>query len=59
MSLESVRAHLLKAAPDIAIVETEASSATVEEAAAAHKVAPAQIAKTPARGPNCHCHHPV
>lgn len=46
MSLESVRAHLKKAAPDIDIVETEATSATVEEAAAAHNVAPAQIAKT-------------
>ncbi|WP_174803059.1 YbaK/EbsC family protein [Martelella limonii] len=46
MSLQSVRAHLRQAAPDIAIIETEASSATVEEAASAHNVAPAQIAKT-------------
>ncbi|MEO1986391.1 MAG: YbaK/EbsC family protein [Martelella sp.] len=46
MSLESVRAHLDTAAPDIDIIETEASSATVEEAASAHNVAPAQIAKT-------------
>lgn len=46
MSLESVRAHLDTAAPDIDIIETEASSATVEEAANAHNVAPAQIAKT-------------
>ncbi|MGV0911920.1 YbaK/EbsC family protein [Martelella sp. FOR1707] len=46
MSLESVRAHLDTAAPDIDIIETKASSATVEEAASAHNVAPAQIAKT-------------
>jgi len=46
MSLQSVRAHLDTAAPDIDIIETEASSATVEEAASAHNVAPAQIAKT-------------
>ena len=46
MSLESVRAHLDTAAPDIDIIETEASSATVEEAANAHNVATAQIAKT-------------
>ncbi|WP_321490361.1 YbaK/EbsC family protein [uncultured Hyphomonas sp.] len=46
MSIDSVRAHLAAAAPDLAIIETEASSATVEEAAAAHDVAPAQIAKT-------------
>ncbi|TNB49189.1 YbaK/EbsC family protein [Martelella lutilitoris] len=46
MSIDSVRAHLGAAAPDLAIIETEESSATVEEAAAAHGVAPAQIAKT-------------
>ncbi|WP_319517756.1 YbaK/EbsC family protein [uncultured Martelella sp.] len=46
MSIDSVRAHLSEAAPEITIIETEASSATVEEAAAAHGVAPAQIAKT-------------
>ncbi|MBB4122373.1 YbaK/EbsC family protein [Martelella radicis] len=46
MSIDSVRAHLNAAAPDLAIIETEESSATVEEAAAAHDVAPAQIAKT-------------
>ncbi|QQM29885.1 YbaK/EbsC family protein [Martelella lutilitoris] len=46
MSIDSVRAHLSEAAPDIAIIETEESSATVEEAATAHAVAPAQIAKT-------------
>jgi prolyl-tRNA editing enzyme YbaK/EbsC (Cys-tRNA(Pro) deacylase) len=33
-------------APDIAIIETDASSATVPLAAAAHGVAPGQIAKT-------------
>lgn len=46
MSLESVRAFFKKHAPDITIIETEASSATVSEAAAAHQVVPAQIAKT-------------
>ncbi|PRX08689.1 UNVERIFIED_ORG: Cys-tRNA(Pro) deacylase [Martelella mediterranea] len=46
MSIDSVRAHLSEAAPEITIIETEASSATVEEAAAAHGVKPAQIAKT-------------
>lgn len=46
MSLESVRRFLAEKAPDIQIVETEASSATVPLAAAAHGVAPGQIAKT-------------
>lgn len=46
MSLESVRAFLAEHAPDIAVIETEASSATVAEAAAAHGVEPARIAKT-------------
>ncbi|HEV2559437.1 MAG TPA: YbaK/EbsC family protein [Microvirga sp.] len=46
MSLASVRAHLAAAAPDLAVIVTEARSATVEEAAAAHGVAPGQIAKT-------------
>ncbi len=46
MSLASVRAFLSQHAPDIAIIETQASSATVALAAAAHGVAPAQIAKT-------------
>lgn len=46
MSIESVREHLNQSAPDLVIIETEASSATVEEAAAAHNVDPAQIAKT-------------
>lgn len=46
MSLDSVRAFFAEHAPDIVVIETEASSATVAEAAAAHGVDPAQIAKT-------------
>lgn len=46
MSLESVRHHLSEAAPDLEILVTPESSATVELAAAAHDVKPAQIAKT-------------
>jgi len=46
MSLASVRAFLAEKAPDIAVIETEASSATVPLAAAAHGVEPGQIAKT-------------
>lgn len=46
MSLASVRADLAVRAPDLVIVETTLSSATVALAAAAHGVAPAQIAKT-------------
>ena len=46
MSLDSVRAFFAENAPDIVVIETEASSATVAEAAAAHGVDPAQIAKT-------------
>lgn len=46
MSLESVRAFFAAKAPDIEVVVTEASSATVALAAAAHGVAPDQIAKT-------------
>jgi prolyl-tRNA editing enzyme YbaK/EbsC (Cys-tRNA(Pro) deacylase) len=46
MSLESVRAFFAEKAPDLRVVETEASSATVGQAAAAHGVAPGQIAKT-------------
>jgi len=46
MTLESVRADLARRAPDIAIIETAASSATVAEAAEAHGVTPAEIAKT-------------
>ncbi len=46
MSLDSVKAFFAEKAPDIKVVETEASSATVAEAAAAHGVDPAEIAKT-------------
>ena len=46
MSLESVRAELNAHAPDIEVIETAESSATVELAAIAHRVEPAQIAKT-------------
>ena len=46
MSLETVRAFLAARAPDVEVVVTEASSATVALAAAAHGVEPAQIAKT-------------
>jgi prolyl-tRNA editing enzyme YbaK/EbsC (Cys-tRNA(Pro) deacylase) len=46
MSLESVRAFFAERAPDIAVIVTEQSSATVDLAAAAHGVAPDQIAKT-------------
>jgi len=45
MSLESVRAFLAARAPDITIVELDASTATVALAAAGHGVEPAQIAK--------------
>jgi len=46
MSLESVRTFLAVHAPDLEILETHASTATVAEAAAVHGVAPGQIAKT-------------
>ncbi|RUV82275.1 YbaK/EbsC family protein, partial [Mesorhizobium sp. M1A.F.Ca.IN.022.07.1.1] len=46
MSLESVRAFFAEHAPDIEVLVTEASSATVALAADAHGVLPAQIAKT-------------
>ncbi|MEH3146657.1 MAG: YbaK/EbsC family protein [Methylobacterium frigidaeris] len=46
MSLASVRAHLAAVAPDLTVLETEASSATVALAAEAHGVEPARIAKT-------------
>ena len=46
MSLESVRAFLAERAPDLEIVEKSTSTATVAEAAEAHGVRPAQIAKT-------------
>ncbi|SOC35281.1 prolyl-tRNA editing enzyme YbaK/EbsC (Cys-tRNA(Pro) deacylase) [Rhizobium subbaraonis] len=46
MTLESVRTFFAAHAPDIEILQTEESSATVTLAAAAHGVAPEQIAKT-------------
>ena len=46
MSLESVHAFFQANAPDIDVIVTEASSATVALAAEAHGVEPAQIAKT-------------
>lgn len=46
MSLESVRQFLAEHAPDISVIVTEASSATVALAAEAHGVEPDQIAKT-------------
>jgi prolyl-tRNA editing enzyme YbaK/EbsC (Cys-tRNA(Pro) deacylase) len=46
MSLESVRTFFAEHAPDIEVIVTEASSATVALAAEAHGVTPAQIAKT-------------
>lgn len=46
MSLESVRAFFAEHAPDIGVIVTEKSSATVALAAEAHGVEPDQIAKT-------------
>lgn len=46
MTVEAVRAFLATHAPDISVVELDASTATVEMAARGHGVAPAQIAKT-------------
>ncbi len=46
MTVEAVRAFLTAHAPDISIVELDASTATVELAAKGHGVAPGQIAKT-------------
>jgi prolyl-tRNA editing enzyme YbaK/EbsC (Cys-tRNA(Pro) deacylase) len=46
MTVESVRAFLAMHAPDIRILETDASTATVDMAARTHGVEPAQIAKT-------------
>ncbi|MCL6706036.1 YbaK/EbsC family protein [Pseudomonas sp. R2.Fl] len=46
MSLESVRSFFAAHAPDIDVIVTEASSATVALAAEAHGVEPDQIAKT-------------
>ncbi|KQZ50443.1 cys-tRNA(pro)/cys-tRNA(cys) deacylase [Rhizobium sp. Root149] len=46
MSLQSVKDFFAVHAPDISVIETEASSATVALAAEAHGVDPDQIAKT-------------
>jgi prolyl-tRNA editing enzyme YbaK/EbsC (Cys-tRNA(Pro) deacylase) len=46
MSLESARAWLAEHAPDLEIIETEESTATVAEAAQALGVEPARIAKS-------------
>lgn len=46
MSLQSVKAFFAERAPDIAVIELEASTATVPLAAAAHGVEPGRIAKT-------------
>ena len=46
MSLESVRAFFTENAPDIAVIESPISSATVALAAEAYGVEPGQIAKT-------------
>jgi prolyl-tRNA editing enzyme YbaK/EbsC (Cys-tRNA(Pro) deacylase) len=46
MSLESVRAFFAQKAPDIAVIESAVSSATVALAAQAYGVEPARIAKT-------------
>ena len=46
MSLESVRAFFAANAPDIAVMESPVSSATVTLAAEAYGVEPARIAKT-------------
>ena len=46
MSLDSVRAFFAETAPDIAVIESPLSSATVMLAAEAYGVEPARIAKT-------------
>jgi prolyl-tRNA editing enzyme YbaK/EbsC (Cys-tRNA(Pro) deacylase) len=46
MSLESVRKFFAEKAPDIAVIESSISSATVVLAAEAYGVEPARIAKT-------------
>ena len=46
MSLESVRAFFAEKAPDIVVIESPISSATVALAAEAYGVEPARIAKT-------------
>ena len=46
MSLQSVKDDLAARAPDLAVIVTDASTATVQLAAAVHGVEPGQIAKT-------------
>jgi len=46
MSLESVRAFFAEKAPDITVIESPLSSATVTQAAEAYGVEPGRIAKT-------------
>src|SRR3954470_7906147 len=46
MSLESVRAFFAAKAPDLTVIESPMSSATVALAAQAHGVEPSRIAKT-------------
>jgi prolyl-tRNA editing enzyme YbaK/EbsC (Cys-tRNA(Pro) deacylase) len=46
MSIESVRAFFAEKAPDIAVIESSVSSATVVLAAQAYGVEPGRIAKT-------------
>jgi prolyl-tRNA editing enzyme YbaK/EbsC (Cys-tRNA(Pro) deacylase) len=46
MSIESVRAFFIEKAPDIAVIESSHSSATVALAAQAYGVEPGRIAKT-------------
>jgi prolyl-tRNA editing enzyme YbaK/EbsC (Cys-tRNA(Pro) deacylase) len=46
MSLESVRAFFARKAPEITVIESPLSSATVELAAKAYGVTPGRIAKT-------------
>lgn len=46
MTIESVRAHLAEKAPELQIIESHLSTATVALAAVAHGVEPGQIAKT-------------
>ena len=46
MSLKSVKKELGKVAPELEIIEHNIPTASVDEAAAAHKVKPGQIVKT-------------
>ena len=46
MSLATVKADLATRAPDLSVLETEGSTATVQAAAHVHGVEPGQIAKT-------------